>query len=94
MPVRAIFDGTVKYVGPVKGFGTVVILDHGDGYMSLLGYLLKAFVRPGARVFEGEVVGLAGPAGLADAGAYLEIRKDGRPVSALEFIDTGGMLVD
>ncbi len=93
-PVRTIFDGAVKYVGPVRGYGTVVIIDHGYGYMSLLGYLARAFVRPGQKVFEGETIGLAGPGGLVESGTYLEIRKDGRPVSALKFIDTKGMVIE
>ena len=93
-PVRAIFDGTVKFAGFVKGFGTVVILDHGHGYMSLTGYLSRAFVVPGRVLFEGDTIGVAGPAGLVDAGAYLEIRKDGHPVDPLAFIDTRGMIVE
>ena len=93
-PVRAIFDGTIKYVGKVKGYGTVVIIDHGSGYMSLLGYLARAFVKPGQKVFEGEAIGLAGPGGLVDSGTYLEIRKDGKPVSALKFLDTRGMIIE
>lgn len=93
-PVRAIFDGTVEFIGPVKGFGTVVILDHGHGYMSLLGYLSRVFVPLGKEVFEGETIGMAGPGGLVDAGTYLEIRKDGQPLDPLAFIDTRGMTID
>ena len=93
-PVRAIFDGTVKFIGPVKGFGTVIILDHGHGYMSLMGYLARVFVPLGKEVFEGETIGIAGPAGLVDAGVYLEVRKEGRPVDPLTFIDTRGITIE
>ena len=62
--------------------------------MSLLGYLARAFVKPSQKVFEGEAIGLAGPGGLVDSGTYLEIRKDGKPVSALKFLDTRGMIIE
>jgi len=92
-PVLAIFDGVVKYTGRIKGFGTIVIIDHGDGFMSLSGYLSRAFVQPGKDVLEGETIGIAGPGGFVGSGVYLEIRKNGIPIDPLTCIDTRGMKI-
>jgi septal ring factor EnvC (AmiA/AmiB activator) len=78
--VRAVYDGTVVFADWFPAFGLLLIIDHGDGYMSLyahLGHLLKA---PGDRVSTGEPIASAGDTGgLEEAALYFEIRHNGEP---------------
>ncbi|OCC16061.1 Peptidase family M23/M37 [Dissulfuribacter thermophilus] len=93
-PVRTIFDGVVKFVGRVKGYETVIIIDHGGGYMSLTGYLNQAFVHVRQRLLEGDTIGIAGTGGFIESGAYLEIRKNGEPIDPLRYIDLKGIPIE
>ena len=56
-PVRSIFAGDVVYAQWLKGYGNLVVLDHGDGVFTLYGHLLTGTVPRGTRVALGEVVG-------------------------------------
>jgi septal ring factor EnvC (AmiA/AmiB activator) len=80
-PVYAVAPGKVAYAGWLRGYGHLLILDHGDGYHSLMAHL--ATLRPalGASVSAGEPVGTVGDTGsLKGAYLYFEIRKGGRAV--------------
>jgi murein hydrolase activator len=79
--IRAIFDGTVLYSQWFKGYGTLVILDHGERVFSLYGNTRSARVAQGDRVMAGEVVGLVAEAEEGSGGLlYFEIREDNQPV--------------
>ena len=84
--VSAIHDGTVVYVGPFTGYGTLVILDHGAQTFSLYGQLGATQVERGAKVGRGEVVGTAGRILAGIPGMYFEMRVDGKPVDPLEWL--------
>jgi len=58
-PVRAVANGTVRFVGPIDGLGEVVVIDHGDRYATLTGRLRAPEVAIGARVNEGQAIGRA-----------------------------------
>jgi len=76
--VKSIYDGTAVYAGWLKGYGNIVILDHGDGFYTLFAHLLKGLKEKGETVAKGEVVGLCGSTGLESApGLYFEIRERG-----------------
>ena len=80
-PVVAVAEGRVAHAGWERGYGSVLILDHGDRYHTIYGHLSKTGPRPGDRVSPGQVIGLAGTAGLtAHSALYFEIRWLGRPV--------------
>jgi hypothetical protein len=57
--VRAVAAGTVYWIGELEGQGQVVIIDHGDRYVSVSGRLGRIAVEPGAHVREGGVLGAA-----------------------------------
>ncbi len=84
--IRAVHGGTVSHAAPFTGFGTLVILDHGDGGFTSYGHLMDATVVQGARVERGAVIGRAGrnPAGVQ--AVYFEVRIDGRPVDPLQWL--------
>ncbi len=78
--VHAISKGRIAFADWLRGFGLLLILDHGDGYMSLYGHNRSLFKEVGEWVEAGEVIAAVGNSGgQAQSGLYLERRKDGRP---------------
>jgi septal ring factor EnvC (AmiA/AmiB activator) len=79
--VHAIARGRVVFADWLRGFGLLMILDHGDGYMSLYGENSSLYKDVGEWVGRGEVIAAAGNSGgQLRTGLYLELRKDGQPV--------------
>lgn len=75
--VIAPFDGTVLFAGPFKGYGQLLILDHNNGYFSLLAGMQDIHVSMGQELLAGEPVGLMKP---VRSNLYIEIRKDGTAI--------------
>jgi septal ring factor EnvC (AmiA/AmiB activator) len=85
-PVRAIHRGTVGFAGPFTGFGTLVILDHGNDGYSLYGYLSSTLVKQGDRVEAGAEVGRVGLAPAGPPTLYFELRIDGSSVNPVQWL--------
>ena len=84
--VSAIHDGQVVYADWFGGYGQLVVLDHGDGYMSLYGHNQRLYVELGDRVTRQERIASAGQTGgLIQPGLYFEIRQRGEAVDPLEW---------
>jgi murein hydrolase activator len=80
-PVRAVAAGRVVHAGWFKGYGNIVIVDHGGGYHSLVAHLASMRTAMGEDVDAGAVLGTVGDSGsLKGAYLYFEIREGGRPV--------------
>lgn len=78
--VRAVASGRVAYSDWLRGFGNLVIIDHGNGYLSLYGHNQSLFKEAGDKVIQGEIISSAGDSGgIKKSGIYFEIRKKGRP---------------
>jgi septal ring factor EnvC (AmiA/AmiB activator) len=95
--VVAPFDGQVDYVGPFRGYGTILIIDHGGGYHSMVAGLGRVDAKIGEWVVAGEPVGtLPDPAKADDSATlYFELRQDGRPVDPqLSLADQAGPAKD
>ncbi len=82
--VIAPYDGTVIFAGPFKNFETLVIIDHGSGYTSLLGGLGETYTEVGQMLLAGEPVGTM-PSG-GNTKLHMEIRKNNQPVNPNEWI--------
>lgn len=79
--VVAPYDGKVVYADRFRGYGLLLILDHGEGYHSLLAGMTRIDGVPGQRVLAGEPVGVMGrPAGMQPE-LYVELRHDGQPIN-------------
>ncbi|MFO1258203.1 MAG: peptidoglycan DD-metalloendopeptidase family protein [Gammaproteobacteria bacterium] len=79
--VRAIYEGRVVFADWLRGLGQLLIIDHGNGFMSLYGYNQILYKMPGDTVKTGEKISLVGQSGgQAKPGLYFEIRKDGDPL--------------
>jgi murein DD-endopeptidase MepM/ murein hydrolase activator NlpD len=78
-PIMAAGDARVQFVGVQRGYGNVVILDHGRGHTTLYGHMSRfAGIKNGQRVAQGTVIGYVGSTGLA-TGPHLhyEFRVNG-----------------
>jgi septal ring factor EnvC (AmiA/AmiB activator) len=79
-PVRAVARGRVAYADWLRGFGLLLILEHGDGYMTLYGHNQSLHKQAGEWAEAGETVARVGNTGDApQAGLYFEIRHNGEP---------------
>jgi septal ring factor EnvC (AmiA/AmiB activator) len=84
--VKAVHSGRVAYADWLRGYGLLIIIDHGDGYMTLYGHNQSLFKETGDWVSEGEVIGLAGRSGgLRESGIYFGIRHKGRAVNPVRW---------
>lgn len=80
--VRAISAGTVVYADWFRNLGLLLILDHGDGYMSLYGYNEVLLKKAGDRVGRDNPIAVAGDTGGREhPGLYFEIRRGGNPLN-------------
>jgi septal ring factor EnvC (AmiA/AmiB activator) len=78
--VHAVFPGTVLYSQWFKGYGNLIILDHGNRVFSLYGNLKSPTVTPGGRIQAGQVIAGVGESEDAQSGyLYFEIRQDNKP---------------
>ena len=78
--VQAIARGRIAFSDWLRGFGLLLIIDHGEGYMSLYGQNRSLYKDVGEWVERGETIAAAGDTGgQASAGLYLELRKNGKP---------------
>jgi septal ring factor EnvC (AmiA/AmiB activator) len=78
--IKAVWHGRVAYADWLPGLGLLLILEHGDGYLSLYGHNEVLFSAIGDWVSAGEVLGRAGDSGGRDrAGLYFEIRNGSKP---------------
>ena len=80
-PVRAVHTGRVIYADWLPGMGLLIIVDHGNGYLSLYGHNETLYKKVGAQVSGGDAIAAAGDSGgRAQSGLYFEIRRGGKPV--------------
>jgi len=78
-PIRAVAPGTVAYRGWLKGYGNLVVLDHGDGYHTLYAYASAVLVDEGEAVREGAVIARVGESGSVDGPRlHFEVRAQSR----------------
>jgi murein hydrolase activator len=88
--VLAVHEGRVIYSDWHPGRGLLIILDHGNGYLSLYGHNEQLFKTAGTRVQAGETIATAGDSGgRKRPGLYFEIRKAGKPVDPRGWFRSG-----
>ncbi len=87
-PVLAADTGTVSFVGNFSyGYGSHIIIDHGNGFQTLYGHLSRIDVSPGQGVSKGQTIGRVGSTGRS-TGPHLhfEVRQGGRLLNPLSFL--------
>lgn len=85
-PVHAVARGRVVYASFLRGYGMLVILNHGDGWMSLYGNNETLLHGVGDTVEAGQPVGTAASPSLSDGGVYFELRQRGKPVDPASWL--------
>ena len=85
--VHAIADGRVVYADWLRGFGNLLILDHGGGFMSLYANNEGLLRQVGETVRSGDPVASVGTSGgHQESGLYFELRRDGKPFDPMKWI--------
>ncbi len=84
--VVAPFEGKVVFSGPFRGYGQLLIIDHGEGYHSLLAGLGRIDSSLGSPVLAGEPVAIMNATGDDDPVLYVEFRRDNEPVNPLPWL--------
>ena len=86
-PIRAVMDGVVKYSGWLKGYGNIIIIDHGAHYHSVYAHAEEIFKTKGQWVEKDEVIAIVGDGGsLTGPELYFEIRHYGKSIDPLLWI--------
>ncbi|STQ89111.1 murein hydrolase activator EnvC family protein [Iodobacter fluviatilis] len=82
--VKAVASGRVVFADWLRGFGNMLIVDHGGGYMSIYAANESILKQVGDTIKAGDSIATSGNSGgMADSGLYFELRQNGRPVDPL-----------
>jgi septal ring factor EnvC (AmiA/AmiB activator) len=85
--VRSVYHGRVAFADWLAGMGLLVIVDHGEGYMTLYGYNETILKNAGDWVAPGDVIATVGDSGgQAEAGLYFEIRRGTQPLNPRRWV--------
>lgn len=89
-PIRSISAGLTIFANWFKGFGNMIIIDHGDHYYTVYAHLEEVFKVKGDRVEKDEVIATVGDSGsLIGPALHFEVRHHGKPVDPLKWIRKG-----
>ena len=88
--VRAVAAGRVVYADWMRGFGNLLIIDHGEAYLSVYGNNESLLKQPGEAVAAGEAVATVGASGGSqESGLYFELRHLGKAIDPLRWLKRG-----
>lgn len=89
-PIRAVYNGRILYARWFKGYGNMIIIDHGNNYYTIYAHAQEIFASQGDTVEMGEVVATVGDSGsMIGPSLHFEVRHHGKPVDPLEWINKG-----
>lgn len=86
-PVKVVAPGTVVYADWLRGFGNLIIVDHGQQYLTVYAYNQSLLKRVGDSVTGGDTIATVGATGgQVESGLYFEIRHRGAPVDPAQWL--------
>ena len=89
-PVKSVFKGEVMFAQWLKGYGNLLIINHGDNYYTLYAHVEEIFKQKGETVETGEVIATAGDTGsIKGACLHFEVRHHGKPLDPLKWLRKG-----
>ncbi len=89
--VRAVHEGSVIYADFFKGYGMMIIMDHGENFYSVYGHLAKLLVSVGDKATKNRALGTVGDTGLSEGNRlYFELRHEGEPMDPLTWLQKRG----
>jgi len=78
--IKSVYDGKIIHSGYLRGYGNLIIIDHGNQYFSLISRAAEFYKKEGSRVATGEIIGMTGAGDpLYGEGLHFEIRKGANP---------------
>jgi septal ring factor EnvC (AmiA/AmiB activator) len=84
---KAVHSGKIVFAEWFKGYGQLMIVNHGDGYHTLYGSLAEIFSKVGDIIKKGQVIGRVGNSGIMnEPGLYFELRYRGKPLDPLQWL--------
>ncbi len=87
--IGAIFPGRVEFSGRLKGYGEVIIINHGSRFFTISGHISRRKKQKGDVVEGGDVIGFVGSSGsVKESRLYFEIRKAGKSLDPLKWLKT------
>jgi len=85
--IRGASLGTVIYIGNVKGYGEIIILDHGGNVVTLYAHLSKVLIKMNEQVAKGQIIGQVGTSGgVPTPRLHFEVRVEGKPVNPFDWL--------
>jgi septal ring factor EnvC (AmiA/AmiB activator) len=89
-PIRSVFKGTVIFSDWFKGYGNMIIIDHGNSYYTVYAHLEETFKTKGDEVDAEEVIATVGDTGsMTGVKLYFEVRHHGKPMNPLTWLKKG-----
>ncbi|MCK4767216.1 MAG: peptidoglycan DD-metalloendopeptidase family protein [Desulfobacula sp.] len=89
-PVKSVFKGEVMFAQWLKGYGNLLIINHGDNYYTLYAHVEEIFKQKGESVETGEVIATAGDTGsIKGTCLHFEVRHHGKPVNPMKWLRKG-----
>jgi len=89
-PIHAVCSGKVLYSSWFKGYGNMIIIDHGNNYHTVYAHIEERFKEMGESVETGEVIATVGDTdSMIGPGLYFEVRHRGKPLDPLQWIKKG-----
>ena len=89
-PVKSVFKGEVIFAQWLKGYGNLLIINHGDNYYTLYAHVEEIFKQKGEIVDTGEVIATAGDTGsIKGICLHFEVRHHGKPVNPMKWLRKG-----
>jgi len=86
-PVKAVFKGKVIFSDWFRGYGNLLIIEHGEGFFTVYAHALELFKKKEERVETGEVIATVGNPGSREGpNLYFEIRQHEKPVDPLAWL--------
>lgn len=86
-PVHSVMEGEVIYSSWFKGYGNMIIIDHGDHYYTLYAHVEELYKKKGDKVITDEVIATTGDSGsMSGPGLHFEIRHHGKPVDPVKWL--------
>lgn len=89
-PVKNVFNGEVMFAQWLKGYGNLMIINHGNNYYTLYAHVEELYKKKGEQVDTGEIIGTAGDTGSINGPClHFEVRHHGKPVDPLKWLEKG-----
>ena len=89
-PIQAVYRGKILYADWFKGYGNMIIIDHGDSYYTVYAHIEEVFKTAGEVVEAGEVMATVGDTGsMTGPKLYFEVRHHGKPLDPMQWLASG-----